>query len=243
MMDELLALRQQLKQLQQECSKWKRESLYNVIRGKYPMYPLDVLLVGATGVGKSSTINALFGDTVAKVGEGVDPETMLTQSYEVNDIFRIWDSPGLGDGVSADYSHKKQLVDVLYKTYTVDDELYDFIDLVLVILDASSRDLGTTYQLLEQVIVKNIDHSRILVALNQADMAMKGRHWNNGNPSEKLIAFLEDKAQFIQQRIYENTGVKIDLPVYYSAVENWRVDELLEFIADRTPEERRNLPI
>ncbi|HHK5578453.1 TPA: GTPase [Neisseria cinerea] len=39
--------------------------------------PLDVLLVGATGVGKSPTLNALFGEQKAKVGTGVDPETPI----------------------------------------------------------------------------------------------------------------------------------------------------------------------
>ncbi|MBR3735698.1 MAG: hypothetical protein IKN07_07435 [Lachnospiraceae bacterium] len=38
---------------------------------------VNILVVGATGVGKSSTINALFNMEIAKVGIGVDPETSL----------------------------------------------------------------------------------------------------------------------------------------------------------------------
>lgn len=34
------------------------------------------MITGATGSGKSSTINALFNMEVAKVGVGVNPETM-----------------------------------------------------------------------------------------------------------------------------------------------------------------------
>jgi predicted GTPase len=71
------------------------------------LYPLDVALVGATGVGKSSTLNAIFGEDVAKVGTGVDPETQNVQGYLINDVFRVHDSAGLGDGLSADQRHKK----------------------------------------------------------------------------------------------------------------------------------------
>lgn len=107
-------------------------------------FPLDVLLVGATGVGKSSTLNALFGNNIAKVGTGVDPETQLVQSYQLNDVIRFWDNAGLGDGLAEDKQHIRNLTDILCKTYTHEDGTWGFIDLVLVILDGSSRDLGTT---------------------------------------------------------------------------------------------------
>ena len=37
---------------------------------------INLMITGATGCGKSSTINALFNTEVAKVGVGVDPETI-----------------------------------------------------------------------------------------------------------------------------------------------------------------------
>lgn len=74
---------------------------------KIQIYPLDVMVTGVTGAGKSTTLNAFFQKTVAKVGDGVDPETMELDSYMLNDLFRVWDTPGLGDGVEIDLIHKK----------------------------------------------------------------------------------------------------------------------------------------
>ena len=51
---------------------------------------LNILFVGATGVGKSSTINAIFNTEVAKVGYSVDPETatvnLMVSSPEVSNL-------------------------------------------------------------------------------------------------------------------------------------------------------------
>lgn len=205
--------------------------------------PLDVMVTGVTGAGKSTTLNSFFQKQVAKVGDGVAPETMELTSYQLNDVFRLWDTPGLGDGVEADKIHSKRLIDLLYKTYNLDNKTYGFIDMVVVVIEGSNRDMGTTYKLLNEVIVPNIQGDRILVVINQADVAMKGRNWdsNCNLPNETLKNFLEEKAISIQKRVKEATGVSIRKPIYYSAENDYNIEKLFDFIIDNMPLQRRDL--
>ena len=82
----------------------RQKLLGNLLRMKEQK--INLMITGATGVGKSSTINALFGEEVAKVGTSVNPETMGIDKYELDNLV-IWDTPGLGDGREADNRHSK----------------------------------------------------------------------------------------------------------------------------------------
>lgn len=202
---------------------------------------VNILITGATGCGKSSTINALFNSEKAKVGQGVNPETMDVQKFEFNNIV-LYDTPGLGDGKDADIKHSKNIIDKLHETDTNGSLL---IDLVLVILEGGSRDLGTSFELINQVIIPNLgeDKNRLLVAINQADMAMKGRNWNAhlNKPESILVDFLEEKAWSVKHRINESTGLSISKPVYYSAKFGYNVDALIDHVIAHFPITRRNI--
>lgn len=209
---------------------------------------INLMITGATGCGKSSTINALFNTEVAKVGVGVDPETMDITKYELDNLI-LWDSPGLGDGKEADNRHAKNIVKKLNER---DEHGNLLIDLVLVILDGSTRDLGTSYELINQVIIPNLGEdkeNRILVAINQADVAMKGRYWDreHNRPEPPLVDFLEEKVRSVQRRIQEGTGVNVT-PIYYSAgfkeeglqqERPYNLSKLLYYIIKYTPKEKR----
>lgn len=208
---------------------------------------INILITGATGCGKSSTINALFGEEKAKVGQTPNPETMDIQKYQLDSIV-LWDSPGLGDGKDSDRRHAKGITDLLYKQ---DDNGDALIDLVLVILDGSSRDLGTSYELINNVIIPALGDNakdRLLVAINQCDVAMKGRNWNHAEnkPEPELVKFLEEKVESTRNRIKEATGVDIQ-PIYYSAgykdgdsnQQPYNLSKLLMFMVEHTKPEKR----
>lgn len=209
---------------------------------------INLMITGATGCGKSSTINALFNVEVAKVGVGVDPETMEITKYELNNLV-LWDSPGLGDGKEADNQHAKNIIKKLNER---DEDGNLLIDLVLVILDGSTRDMGTSYELINQVIIPNLGEekeNRILVAINQADMAMKGRYWNyeENKPEPQLVEFLNEKVESVKKRIKEGTGISTD-PIYYCAgfkeagkaqCRPYNLSKLFCYILKYTPEKKR----
>lgn len=223
----------------------KQKMLNNILKLKEQK--INIMITGATGCGKSSTINALFNTQIAKVGVGVDPETMEITKYDLDNLV-LWDSPGLGDGKEADNRHSKNIIKKLSEC---DEHGNALIDLVLVILDGSTRDLGTSYELINQVIIPNLGENkkdRILVAINQCDVAMKGRYWDveENKPESKLADFLEEKVQSVRKRIKEGTGVDIT-PIYYSAgfkeegeeQRPYNLSKLLYFIIQHTPKEKR----
>lgn len=235
----------------------------------------NIMLVGATGCGKSSTINALFavGEQeeevsadaedepdesapapkkkyveVAKVGSKADPETKDIEKYRIGNLV-LWDTPGLGDGTEIDEHHKEVITELLREE---DDDGNALIDLVLVIMDGSTRDMGTSYKILNDVIIPEFknDTNRILIALNQADIAMKtGRHWDyeKNEPDETLVQFLEEKVQSIKTRIKEDSNLDIE-PVYYCAgyeeeggdvVRPYNLSKLLYYIMQSLPAQKR----
>ena len=202
--------------------------------------PMDVLVTGATGAGKSSTLNSFFDKTVATVGDGVDPETMSLDAYSLTDRMRFWDTPGLGDGIRNDQEHARRIAQMLRKTHHT--EFY-FIDMVIVIIEAGSRDLGTSSALIEHVLKGNIPPERILVVMNQADFAMKGHHWDTaGNcPDPILLKFLEERAESLQRRLLESTGLQICKPVYYSARYHYNIERLYDMIIDHMPDAPRRM--
>lgn len=201
--------------------------------------PLDVMVTGATGAGKSSTLNSFFNRSVAKVGDGVDPDTMELEAYSLTDRIRFWDTPGLGDGIQRDTEHSRKITELLNRNH---HEQFYFLDMVLIIIEAGSRDIGTSVKLIDQVL-NNFPADRILVALNQADFAMKGNHWNEAAciPDPTLTNYLEERAYSLQRRILESTGLVICKPVYYSARYNYNIERLYDLIIDHMPNSPRRI--
>nr|MCR4649842.1 50S ribosome-binding GTPase [Lachnospiraceae bacterium] len=208
---------------------------------------LNIMLVGATGSGKSSTVNALFDMDVAKVGEGVDPETQSIKEFKLDNL-TVWDTPGLGDGVERD----EEIADeILLKLQERDENGKQLVDLVVIIMDASSKDLGSYYNIINNILKPefgNAAKKRILIALNQADIAMKGTHWDaeKNKPDKVLEDFLRKKAASVRARIKENTDLDIK-PVCYCAgfTENgvqrkpYNLTKLLYYIVKAAPKAKR----
>lgn len=223
------------------------------IRDRIRSTKVNVLLVGGTGVGKSSTIRALFQshglESKATVGQTTKPETMDVSAHELDNLV-IWDTPGLGDSPEKDKEHREEITKLLHKKDEVSGQ--PLIDLIFLILDASSRDFSSAFTLIKDVVLPNLhdnDRDRLLVGINQADHALKGHYWNQeeSRPELKLVERLDELVQTVKDRIKDDTGLDVE-PIYYSAgciidgemlSRPYNLQKLLSFILDRLPKKKR----
>ena len=209
---------------------------------------LNILVVGGTGVGKSSTIAALFkGENIPEIGVGSNPQTQEISKYKISNTITLWDSPGLGESKDKDEGHRGKIISLLQEK---DENGLAKIDLVLVILDASNKDLSTAYELINKVIIPNLeDKNRILVALNKCDTVVDRVEFveNGGEPSESQLEFLNKQVENIQKRIKDDTGVDVEV-VYYAAGLSkegkpkeppYNLTKLLYHITQKTPPKKR----
>ncbi|GAA7375526.1 hypothetical protein HpCK89_06800 [Helicobacter pylori] len=111
------------------------EKMHEAIKKEKPI--MNILLTGATGVGKSSLINGLFGQEIAKAGTG-KPVTQHLEKYVNGEKGLIlWDTKGIE---SKDYhdtmqSIKKEMEDS-FKTLS-EKEAIDVV--YLCVKETSSR--------------------------------------------------------------------------------------------------------
>ncbi len=95
--------------------------------------PIKVAVLGQSGVGKSSTVNNLFGATfkVSRTGEGTTESNFVGYvDYELPDgsIITVADLPGYGRKASTDETYKKMYIDVLKD-----------VDIILLIIQANDK--------------------------------------------------------------------------------------------------------
>ena len=84
----------------------------------------NILIAGATGVGKSSIINMVFGKEVAVVGTG-KPVTKKIDVYESEDVdVRIFDSRGYEIGADADAEFYDSVIHLAARTQAPENAIH-----------------------------------------------------------------------------------------------------------------------
>lgn len=93
----------------------------NICRNSYATNEYSVMVIGKTGVGKSSLINSLFGKTVAEVGDDeattldIHKYTKQIQNYSIN----IYDTMGIYDDVGDPKEYIKKIAENVEKAHLI----------------------------------------------------------------------------------------------------------------------------
>lgn len=187
-------------------------------------YSPTIGLMGKTGAGKSSLINALFQSTLSPISD-VSGCTRHAQRFNMtinNHTLTFIDLPGVGENLERDREYHQ-----LYRN------LLPELDLIIWVLKADDRAWSSDEQcyrfLTEQC---GYQPNRFLFVLNQADKIEPCRQWDElcQLPSSEQAANLVLKQQAVI------TAFKPHHPVItVSAVEGFQLTELAEQLIQSLP--------
>lgn len=190
--------------------------------------PPTIGVIGVSGVGKSSTINAMF-----KTNLPISHTTACTAEFQDVDLkteirdegvahgqavaLRVVDAPGLGEDIAKDPEYL-----AMYRRHL------DRCDVILWVISARNRGIALDQQYLNKL---KKYHKKIVFGINQIEL-VDPMNWSRINmPSveqeENLQIILDDREKRIQSVL--NAPVRITL---YSAQRGYNLQELFTNLID-----------
>lgn len=197
------------------------DDLKNLMEGIDKKRPPRFMLVGRTGVGKSSLINAICGLYTAKVSD-VEIGTREIEKFQSKEgnrvLLEILDTRGIGESLTVEKGNEAETV--------LKKEMVEFRpDAILFVLKCESRDyINKDAELVKQLKEEykkktNIDIP-VVVVLNRAD-AMEPSEYNK--PTEYPQRKLENirKACDMVEKILKEVKLEVEDIIAVSSKINW----------------------
>lgn len=187
-------------------------------------YVPKIGVFGKTGAGKSSLVNAIFGQDVCPVSD-VEACTREIQEANVGGIILV-DCPGIAESKERDEEYHKLYSDLIPK-----------MDAIIWVLQGDNRSYGPDiefYELLRECFkTKDGKNAPIYFALNQVDKIEPFREWDvdTCQPGPKQAQNIKAKVENVAAVF--KTASNMVIPV--SAVERYNLSELIAALLNSLP--------
>jgi uncharacterized protein len=199
------------------------EKLVKLVTQERAANPPRVAVVGKAGVGKTTTINALFSAEfrVSHAVRGTSQAQLKEYALRGGGVLHILDMPGLGEGIEEDAVFEQIYREELPKA-----------DVVLYVLEATERVLGEDQRIFTEVILPVLRDGkgrRLVVGLNKVDLMGPGT-WDTklNYPSPEQEESIKGRCRDIARKLAEQVqGLKGKNIAFYSAEKHYLLDDLL----------------
>lgn len=187
-----------------------------------------IAIIGKTGVGKSSTINSLFGTDLGvshfeSCTQVAEPITITNGKGEI--IF--YDMPGLGEDLEKDEQHKE-----LYK------EILPQCDVVMWLLNIADREMSSQQQHIKEIM--EYLEGRLVICANKADILEPAEWHTEANmPSQQQEENLNKRIADIRKKLCKYIPDLVeDRIIFYSAKKRYRLNDVFVAMMDACPDKR-----
>ncbi|WP_449619512.1 GTPase family protein [Robertmurraya sp. Marseille-Q9965] len=183
-------------------------------------YDIQVIFIGKTGYGKSTTLNSIIGNNVFETNDVTSCTKKLhSAEYKIHDnkpyYFSLCDLPGVGESSEADGKYLEWYRDILQKS-----------NCVVYVLRADQRDFTIDEKIFSSLFKNQAEKRKVIVALNYADKAEPINRKYPFQPSEAQLNNLKERMNQVS-RIFDIPPKNI---LYYSAGEGYNIEILVSMI-------------
>jgi uncharacterized protein len=199
--------------------------------------PPRIAIIGSSGVGKSSTINALFGTSLpvshtraaTRHAVEIPVEGEIVEGAKGDLI--LYDMPGIGEDIDKDEEYEE-----IYRRIIAQ------CDVAVWVVSATDRRIAHDQRVIRDVVRPANEQlvNRLVIGVNKADLIYPG-NWNKkaNLPSRKQEDYLYDRLQDIRDKLIKVCpGLTEDRIIAYSAKQRYHLLELFGGMLRACPEDR-----
>ena len=186
-------------------------------------YTPRVAIFGKTGAGKSSLMNALFGQHISAVSD-VEACTRAVQSHKITTprgSLELLDCPGVAESSERDVEYA-----TLYRDLLEGRDGEGGVDMILWVLKGDDRAFSADLDFFSRMVKPAMEQSLpIVFVLNQVDKIEPFREWDEERcePGPRQLSNIEQKRTYVSQCF----SVPPSMVVPVSAAEGYRVGVLM----------------